>query len=1110
MRRLLSYILFFFVLFPTVSAQIPEGLLRSCPTVYQVNYGAQRILCTSGTAAEPDRDTGIAPSLHQFITNTTIPSIRLGSASITDTMPSASISYFYRVDTTRSHLFCTSFSGQIAYSPNAVGPKPEFSIRILDSNGTSIDTNCLEAVYSGDNATLWHQYNGYDTLVHLYITNEYLSFDLRSLHGRVVRIQFNTTCRSAYRSSCTASFTLDCYNILDIYNSDLCGQTITYYAPPGFRYRWTLASDTSTVLGTESSLHDRYNQYITPLRCQLSFKSPTSQNTCFIENLYYTPPTSRYVSEGSNLQDAAFYWDTVGYITSGTCAAQMHLRDSTTIRVVVPFGSYSVHDSSIFTTQYRIVGLCDTLIVPCTTTLFNLKPGGYRIYRDIITPTCTFTYSNYFTVYPFPCAYYDTLIRTCPDEIDTCSIRYLCDMGYVRNGLPTYDSLGHLIGHIPPNYYYPAYFYPWDHMSDILLHHHHHHPIHSPGTDPITQNQLTTTPSGFPTSFLIGNETSDDPESTSQNLYFQYHVDTTQHSILMLRYALVMQYLIEEPYDSYLYAYRWCWGCHTHEDTIQQITLQHTNHPRFLFHLLDSTGHEIRPDLYNIDITLDTIPNWNTGTDSSIFWKDWHAFAIDLHALHGRTITIHFATETSHLRYSRALNYAYIHLQCIESIRDIHCQDTHYYNAPDGFTYQWFPDGHPDSIISTSQQFLTTSDNPFYCLLTDISDTTVHILFPTILTKPKYPVAQFSLDTVEILDDCSLLLHINNGSHIATEHGPDSITTTPCNTFHYWVDDTLTTQDDTISHNLKNTFKVPIGEHTLTFVAYIDGTSCTDTLVYTFLVTDFCHCYDTVYDTIVQNQLPHFWHGIPFNDSAFYDSVGTPTSSADTSLFIPGIRPQCDSLIDYHLRLYRNTSDSAIYVLCPDDIPFPINDTISIANDTTVIFSGMHGEDSTVYYTIIRLSNTDTTIYDTILEDQLPWLAFDTLFNDVVANYIYHTYNEAGCDSLIRYNLYIFWNGDHCDTALSYPNVVTPNGDGVNDRFVIGGLIEHNCFKYNELIIYDRYGHCVYHKRNIATDTDWWDPAAQRAPSGTYFYYFKAHGVNIWTQHRGVIEVLKE
>ncbi len=79
----------------------------------------------------------------------------------------------------------------------------------------------------------------------------------------------------------------------------------------------------------------------------------------------------------------------------------------------------------------------------------------------------------------------------------------------------------------------------------------------------------------------------------------------------------------------------------------------------------------------------------------------------------------------------------------------------------------------------------------------------------------------------------------------------------------------------------------------------------------------------------------------------------------------------------------------------------------------------------------------------------------------------------------------------------------------MNDRFVIGGLLENNCFHYNELFIYDRTGRCVYHKTNISDPDDWWNPAAHRIPSDTYFFYFRAHGVTIRTQHIGVIEVLQ-
>ncbi len=254
---------------------------------------------------------------------------------------------------------------------------------------------------------------------------------------------------------------------------------------------------------------------------------------------------------------------------------------------------------------------------------------------------------------------------------------------------------------------------------------------------------------------------------------------------------------------------------------------------------------------------------------------------------------------------------------------------------------------------------------------------------------------------------------------------------------------------------------------------------------------------DAIFDTIVQNQLPWQRFGITFS----YD--------ADTLIFRPGADNACDSTIDYHLKVYFNHYDTAFYYLCPDQLPVTI-DTLTFAQEGDYDFAhaGSHGEDSIFTISLHLIPSTDTTIRDSILESQLPWPIFDTLFTDTISDYLYHTYNQAGCDSTIHYSLYIFWEGDHCDTTLTFGNVVTPNGDGINDRFVIGGLIENNCFKYNELSIFNRWGRRVYHRTNISKEEDWWDPAADRIPTGTYFYIFKAHGVTIATQHQGVIEVM--
>ncbi len=90
---------------------------------------------------------------------------------------------------------------------------------------------------------------------------------------------------------------------------------------------------------------------------------------------------------------------------------------------------------------------------------------------------------------------------------------------------------------------------------------------------------------------------------------------------------------------------------------------------------------------------------------------------------------------------------------------------------------------------------------------------------------------------------------------------------------------------------------------------------------------------------------------------------------------------------------------------------------------------------------------------------------------------------------------------------LQFPNVVTPNGDGINDRFVIKNLISGYAFPTNQLDIYNRWGTRVFHAENISKDEDFWDPSDM--PTGTYFYRFSARGYTGTVEHNGAIEVIR-
>ncbi|MFY0254175.1 gliding motility-associated C-terminal domain-containing protein [Chitinophaga sp. 30R24] len=81
------------------------------------------------------------------------------------------------------------------------------------------------------------------------------------------------------------------------------------------------------------------------------------------------------------------------------------------------------------------------------------------------------------------------------------------------------------------------------------------------------------------------------------------------------------------------------------------------------------------------------------------------------------------------------------------------------------------------------------------------------------------------------------------------------------------------------------------------------------------------------------------------------------------------------------------------------------------------------------------------------------------------------------------------------------PNVITPNGDGKNDYFVVPGI---DRYPGTELLIYNRWGNEVYQSKNY--DNRW---NGHGLSEGTYYYIMKLHTAQGERKYKGWIELMR-
>lgn len=584
---------------------------------------------------------------------------------------------------------------------------------------------------------------------------------------------------------------------------------------------------------------------------------------------------------------------------------------------------------------------------------------------------------------------------------------------------------------------------------------------------------LKVVPPGYAASVRLGNSGSG---AQAERITYAYHVDTSLHDMLIMRYAAVL----EDP----------------HHTPAEQ--------PKLTYRFLDEDGNELNSNCYTANFTASASLGWypfSTG-----WYCDWTPVSVDLAPLHGQTIYIELTTydcaELGHF------GYAYFVFSCTDKIiTSTSCGGnvSNDFTAPEGYSYTWRQEGD-SRVISTDRTLHVTEAGKYYCSLHPPgAHGSSCDLVMEVEAGERYPYAQFEYQYTNPGQFCDGHVHFNNRSVVTRDPTHTQVIGERCERFLWDFGDGTTSNQMNPSH-----YFAPGHIYNVKLKAMLANGDCADSTVqqvevvartHDEIFVDVCEgdsyrLYDTllssagVYtrdtlchtrklhlnlvatfnswasDTVVENALPYTYEGCSFN--------GPVQDTAITLTSVGG----CDSIIHFSLYVHPNEHVDIDMDVCDNMLPFEWNGIWINSSGTFVdTLHNQFGADSIVVMTVTSYPNYDTAVEITIDEGQHYKFGGHDYDQPGVYQLLMRSINN--CDSLVEMTL--VFNYKH----FYAPNVFTPDLQH-NNRFGIQG----------ENIL---DGHVwVYERRGlIVADFDLkegeWDGTKEgsKMPQGTYVWICK-------------------